>query len=190
MKKTIRKFAAAVGMGLIATLLAATAFAGCGTAKLQRQSWDGTVNPASLFLVSDTPDPIVGMWHTLFIVGTGSSAQVIDNTFVQIHSDGTEIMNSSRPPDTGNFCVGAWEKVGPGEYRINHFGIGWVSGDDSAPLGFAHIQEHIVISSDGKSYKGSFIIDQFNQAKTNIAHLAGQLSAKRITATTPITSVY
>ncbi len=30
----------------------------------------------------------------------------VDNAFVQWHSDGTEIMNSRRPAQDGNFCLG------------------------------------------------------------------------------------
>jgi hypothetical protein len=43
--------------------------------------------------------------------------------FSQWHSDGTEILNSSRPPATSNFCLGVWEKTGPFAYKLNHFAL-------------------------------------------------------------------
>ncbi len=45
--------------------------------------------------------PIVGFWHVKFIAkGNGfiPDGTVIDMGFSQWHSDGTEILNSSRPP--------------------------------------------------------------------------------------------
>src|SRR5512147_1103804 len=60
---------------------------------------------------------IVGFWKVKFISeGTPGIPDdaVIDNGFAQWHADGTEIMNSSRVPATGNFCMGVFEMSGPG----------------------------------------------------------------------------
>lgn len=40
---------------------------------------------------------------------------MLDNGFVQW------IMNSSKPPVTGDFCLGVWQKNGPSSYQLNHF---------------------------------------------------------------------
>jgi hypothetical protein len=48
----------------------------------------------------------------------------IDSGYVQWHSDGTEIMNSGRPPQNGDFCLGVWEKTGRSRYKLNHFALG------------------------------------------------------------------
>jgi hypothetical protein len=53
--------------------------------------------------------PIIGFWHVTFISkGTGfiPDDTVVDKGFSQWHSDGPEILNSSRPPATSNFCLG------------------------------------------------------------------------------------
>src|SRR3954451_20177789 len=83
---------------------------------LHPQSWlqpSGT--EGSLLLVSerDDADPIVGFWQVTFSIANpgGGDPIVIDKAFAQWHSDGTEIMNSSRPPITSNFCLGVWERV-------------------------------------------------------------------------------
>jgi hypothetical protein len=49
---------------------------------------------------------------------------VIDNALVVWHSDYTEIMNSGRPPQDGDFCLGVWEQVGKSKYKLNHFAWG------------------------------------------------------------------
>src|SRR5215469_1269949 len=36
----------------------------------------------------------------------------IDNALVPWHSDGTELMNSARPPQDGDFCMGVWKRSG------------------------------------------------------------------------------
>jgi len=48
---------------------------------------------------------------------------VLDNAFVQWHSDRTEIMNSSRPPATSTFCLGVLRKSGPSSYELNHVAL-------------------------------------------------------------------
>jgi hypothetical protein len=35
-------------------------------------------------------------------------------------------MNSGlRPPASGNFSLGVWEKLGAGVHKLSHSGIGW-----------------------------------------------------------------
>ena len=103
-------------LALVSTcLLAASANAACGDstklgAMLHRQSWQGSdpFKPGSLLRVADDDrDPIVGMWHVTFTaegneIGPPDNTP-IDNALVTWHSDGTEIMNSARPPQDGNF---------------------------------------------------------------------------------------
>jgi len=67
--------------------------------------------PASLASVPDRESDlaIVGFWKVTFVAqgnpGIPDGA-VIDFGYAQWHGDGTEILNSSRPPATGNFCLG------------------------------------------------------------------------------------
>lgn len=80
---------------------------------------------------SDAEDgaAIVGMWHVTFTAKTINGASipdtVIDNALVVWHSDKTEIMNSGRPPQDGDFCMGVWEYTrNSNKYKLNHFAWG------------------------------------------------------------------
>ena len=158
----------------------------------QPQSWRGMggFGTASLLQVSENADAIVGLWQvTLTAKGNPGppDGTVIDKGFSQWHSDGTEILNSSRPPVTQSFCLGVWKKVSPGHYKLNHFPISW---DQNGNLvGIANIREEIALSPNGKSFTGTFTLDQYDQAGNTLAHIIGTVSATRITEDTPASSV-
>src|SRR5262245_20249003 len=87
----------------LGTLCVSKATALCGyvggpRAPVQPQHWQGPASfrPASLLLVAnnDADHRIVGLWKVEFVL----DGTVFDNGFAQWHSDGTEIMNSSRDP--------------------------------------------------------------------------------------------
>src|SRR4030095_2751782 len=83
-------------------------------------------------------DPIVGFWRVVISSkGNGGipDGTVLDRGFSQWHADGTEILNSSRPPVTQSFCRGTWKKVGPSRYALNHFAISWDTNNTFAGLG-------------------------------------------------------
>jgi hypothetical protein len=102
---------------VFACLFAAKANAECGDlskfklgASIHQQSWGGSqFDLASLLLIADSGEPIVGFWKVTFTSeGTTGipDGTIIDQAYAQWHSDGTEIMNSSRPPVTQSFCLG------------------------------------------------------------------------------------
>src|SRR5262249_35541039 len=159
-------------------LLGTTAGAACGDsnklgALFHRQSWQGanSFQPGSLLTIAEDHDPIVGMWHVTFTaqgneVGPPDGG-AIDNALVIWHSDGTELMNSARPPQDGNFCMGVWKKTGHNKYKLNHFA--WL-GNDTAnapggignPAGPARIVANITLSPNGKHYTGTFTLDAYD----------------------------
>ena len=103
----------------------------------------------------------------------------------------TEIMNSSRPPATSNFCLGIWRRTGRSTYRLNHFALSWdntgkfctpESGAPSCFVGPANIREEVVLDRRGNTYSGTVTIDQFDPDKHLMFHLEGTISAHRITA--------
>jgi hypothetical protein len=169
-------------------------YAGGPTATVQPRHWQGPsrFTPALFWLVGDngSDDGIVGFWKVDF-VSDGSpgipDGTVIDHGFAQWHRDGTEIMNSSRPPATSNFCLGVWQKRGPSRYQLNHFGL---SADLSGNLiGPARIQEDVILDSSGNNYEGTFTIDQYDLSGTLLTHIAGHVTATRITVDTPVEAV-
>jgi hypothetical protein len=199
MRTALKRFAAAMGIILIGTLLTATANAACGNqqAALHRQSWSNSNTSGSLLLTHfNFEDPIVGMWKVVFLAkgNTGPDAPPdmtpIDSAIVQWHADGTEIMNSGRPAQDGNFCLGVWERIGLNKYKLNHFALG----NDPAnaptgignPAGPTHIQETITLSRDGNQFSGSFILDATDPAGNIGPHIIGVIKATRITVNTPL----
>jgi hypothetical protein len=204
MKPSFTKFTLALGIALIATVLTATANASCGDSKagttLHRQSWDGfgSFPPGSLLLTSDDADNIVGMWHVTFTAegndGGPPDNTPIDNSIVTWHSDGTEIMNSGRPAQDGQFCMGVWKKTGSLKYKVNHFA--WAGNDTTNapsgvgnPAGPTHIVEEVTLSPDGKHYTGTFTLDAYDTSGNVIAHIIGVIRATRITMDTTVTDL-
>ena len=178
-------------------LLTATAHAGCGDSKatLRRQSLPGAMPSGSLRLVSDGADPIVGMWHVTFTAwgneqGPPNGAP-IDNALVTWHSDGTELMNSARPPQDGDFCMGVWKRTGKNSYKLNHFA--WLANDTANapggvgnPTGPVRIFEEITLGPDGKSYTGKFTLDAYDTLGNQVAHIVGVIAGTRITLDTTV----
>lgn len=199
MKSALIKLPMVIGIVLLGTLLTGTAFAACGTnlqhGALVPQSWNGQT--ASLLPVSEdsSDDPITGMWHTTFTAMGNEPGPPdntpIDNALVVFHNDGTEIMNSARPPQDSNFCLGVWKKVGKAQYKVNH--LPWLGNDTSNapggignPSGPTRIFQNIVLSPDGKHYSGTFTLDAYDTQGNRVAHIVGVINATRVTINTAV----
>jgi hypothetical protein len=142
---------------------------------------------------------IVGMWHVTFTShGSGSDlpdGTPVDNALVVWHGDNTEIMNSYRPPQDGDFCMGVWKQTGRYTYKLNHFA--WFSNvyDPTNPLSWSeigppqgptHIVEEITLSPDGAHYSGTFTLDAYDTSGNPGVHIVGVLSGTRITMDTTV----
>jgi hypothetical protein len=149
----------------------------------------------------DSNDPIVGFWKVKFTAEGNKEGPPddtpIDSGYVQWHSDGTEIMNSGRPPQNGDFCLGVWEKTGRSRYKLNHFALGNVIDPTNPtqigpPGGPTQIVEDIILSRDGNHYTGMFTLDAYdtNHVLLPGGHIIGVINATRITIHTPVTSVF
>ncbi len=151
---------------------------------------DGQFIDASFAEPGSEADRIVGFWHAKF-VSEGTSGipdgTVIDTPNVQWHGDGTEIMNSTRAPATGNICMGVWHKTGKLTYELNHFTLAFdANGNFTGP---GQIQETITLDKKSDQYSGTYKIDEFDPAGNPVAELKGQVSATRITVNTTINQV-
>ena len=178
---------------------ARSASAGCAWPDTDRGSVRPQLQPVAmlniiraprLVSVSENGDQqgatIVGFWQATF-VSEGSTYipdhTVVDSAYVQWHSDGTEIMNSSRPPSTSSFCLGVWKKTGPFAYALTHFALSW--NPDGTPLGRASISEQVTLDRDGNTYSGNFTITQYDLTGNNVlppTPIVGVVTGKRITA--------
>ena len=199
MRTNFEKLAVTLGSFLMAATLTATANASCGDktgAVFHHQSWDlGLANAGSLLLTSNSADTIVGMWHVTFTAqgnqGGPPDGTPIDNALVTWHSDGTEIMNSGRPPQDGQFCMGVWKRIGVLRYKLNH--IAW-GGNDTAnaptgignPAGPTRFVEEVTVSPDGNHYTGTFTLDAYDTSGNVVARIVGVLAGTRITTDTTV----
>ncbi len=194
---------------VMAVFMIPGASAQCGFNKnFKPAAWHPQIGSAHLmrsaFFNDDDDDSpsIVGMWHVTFTAHTvngnpipSDSYPMIDNAIVVWHSDKTEIMNSARPPQDGNFCLGVWQKTGARSYYLNH--IPWLSNDTANapggignPAGPTQITERVTISRDGNSYTGSFTLVAYNLDGTKAISFTGALAGTRITTSTPATSLF
>lgn len=203
MNTAFRKVVVALGIGLTAMVLTLQAKAECGNLKglkpgaaLHPQSFEGGnyFGAASLLMISDhDQESIVGMWKvTLTAMGNPGGPPdglVLDSAFTQWHSDGTEIMNSSRPPQDGDICLGVWERTGRSRYKLNHFTLGYDTANAPSgignPTGPTHIVEDVLVSRDRNHYVGTFVLDAYDLSG-NVTHVVGLLSATRITVHTQV----
>jgi hypothetical protein len=185
MKMKSTMIVAGLAIVIVAFSMGPAASADCGNIDKPKEGAPLRLQPSPR-VESEDNDPIVGFWKVEFLSkdNTGiPDGAVLDSAFAQWHSDGTEIMNSSRAPETQSFCLGVWTKTKPSRYKLNHFAISWANG---ALLGPGNIRENVVLSQDGNSFTGTFTIDQYDQQGNLLVHLTGQLEAKRITVDTTV----
>jgi hypothetical protein len=198
--KTISKMLrAGLGFVLMGAFLTAMAAAQCGLSvkPIKPSGWQPEYGEGyQRMVLVDKHDgqegSIVGMWHVIFTAQTMNGAPfsgVIDNSVVVWHRDGTEIMNSARPAQDGNFCLGVWTRTGKLKYYLNH--IPWQGNDtENAPSGIGNPQggvqltEKVTLSPDGNAYSGSFTLDAYDTSGNVTVSFTGELKAKRITTST------
>ena len=182
-----------------------SAYAACGLPmKLAKPAaWHSQTNAAHVLEVSEDDHerkagaPIVGMWHVVFTADTSNGGAIpntiVDNSLAVWHSDQTEIMNSLRPPQDGDFCLGVWEQTGRNTYFLNHFpwfanaypndtnnGIG-------DPTGPTRITETITLAPDCNHFSGTFTLDAYDlTGKIVVQSFTGSLAGTRVNPHTVI----
>jgi hypothetical protein len=198
MKTMFRGISVSLALLLLASIFALSAHAQCGVVDGQG-AFAATMLGRSMFSVGfqaasnmnnsgRTRTSIVGFWRVTFTSkGTPGipDGAVIDVGFSQWHSDGTEILNSLRPPVTGSFCLGIWEKTAPKTYKLNHFALSWDPVGNF--IGPANIRENVTLGPGGNSYTGSFEIDNFDvngNPAPPVPKITGEVTAIRITVDT------
>ena len=156
--------------------------------------------PAAFFKDDDRDsggEPIVGFWRQdLVSKGTEGvpDGTVLENGLSQAHSDHTEILNSSRPPISGSFCLGVWEKVGERTYKVNHFLLAWDS-TGTTFIGPANLREEVTVDPAGDHYSGTFTLENYSEDKNGKLTLIlpvvnGVTSGTRIKVDTSADSIF
>jgi len=201
MKTNTKPWTLAFGALALTLVAAPGALASCGSINtplahpsgLNKQYRGARLLPAALLDDGDDVS-IVGMWHVVFTGQTMNGGapyslpEPFDNSVVVWHLDGTEIMNSSRPAQDGNFCLGVWERTGSRHYFLNH--IPWQGSDPGGnPQDGAQILEEITLSPDGDSYSGTFTFQAYDINGNPTLSVTGVLTGTRITPSTPFSSL-
>jgi len=127
----------------------------------------------------DDDASIVGFWHVLFVTG----GQVFDEGYDQWHSDWTEILNDTAPPQpangTGTICLGVYKKTGPRTYKSKH--PFWSFDATGTLAGTGVILENLIVDHSGNDYTGSFEWITYDLNGNVTSDTKGELKAKRIT---------
>lgn len=189
MKSLTRRSLAGLALVGLAAGYSTQASAGCnytpGESAAALALQNATIGDRSTAATTNTTvfSSIVGLWHVVFTAKNSApvpDGTVIDDGIVTWHADGTEIMNSGRPPITSSFCMGTWVKSG-GNYNLKHVALSW-DPTGTQFVGQAIIRESVHLNPNGNRYTGTFTIDQFGlDGKTVLAHVQGTVKAERIT---------
>jgi hypothetical protein len=199
-----RKVALAGGLMLfgIATVLARPAAAGCLDFKTPNKvGWHSSADAFGSFLkVSSEQDgwswetpvrraPIVGLWSFKYL-SKGNYAtfgfkdgMVLDGGNTLWYADGNEnTVSGVRAPETGDVCLGVWQRTGESTYELNHIGLSWdpIKG---LPGGPAFIKQYVTLAKDGNSYTGNFVIRQLDpdgKTLSTPAPIYGKIVATRV----------
>jgi hypothetical protein len=180
--KTLAMFGIAIGL---CAAFAARADAQCGVSLNHNQMAFRTALPfieerttvQDAILQKGQEVTIVGLWDVKFIF----EGQVVDEGFDQYHSDGTEILNDTPPPATGNVCLGVYVKTGARTLKLKH--PSWIfDPTNTIVIGRATILEQITVDRGGRAFKGTFTIQFRDLAGNELApDFSGQLRGDRIT---------
>lgn len=206
MKKMNLSLAAAAGLS--AAMLAASAGAQCIGSPVTRAALQSSTRTnlmgRSYRPVVDIVNPnavIVGMWHvklTATQVSNGvpfGPGTEFDAGYQQWHSDGTEMLNSARPPITQSFCMGVWTQTGLRSFKLNHFAISW--GPDGTRTGPTTITEEVTVSADGKTFSGRFTITDYVETDKPSGNsisfqdsIEGTITGAKIDANTAVSPIF
>jgi hypothetical protein len=190
--------ALAVGAAFVST-----ASAGCGDVSNLQPPFQFVQSPSMALAMhkDSSSNPMnnvaspIGMWNIQFISqGNGGhnppipDGALVDFGYNQLHSDGTEILNSgAHTPATQNFCLGVWVRSGMFTYEVNHFALSYNS-TTGALAAKVNIREQITLDPSGNQYTGTFVINVYDPTGAQqVDHIAGTIMATRVTVdqTTP-----
>ena len=191
MAKKIRPLIASLVMSAALPFAACSAGATCilpatysapqGTAALRPPiGWDSSnagLLPAGAVPIHD----ITGFWK---FTSRDPAGNVGDIGYIGMHDGGTETMVSfSRPPVSGDTCMGVWQRQGPNHYMVSHF-----APDNSTYVGIVNIVEDLRLATDGESFIGGLATTGYDTSGNILFKAGGTISASRVRVNTPAPS--
>ncbi len=209
--RTTGKWGMALALGIMAASGAGLAHAGCSDPAKpaapppRHQATAGYLTtvvyrPAGFLttaLEDDSDSPaVVGLWkfemiskNTATHTNPMPDGTLIDFGTVAWHSDHTELMNSGiRNPADGDFCQGAWARVGAATYVLNHYALAYSGGSYVGPT---HFHERVTVAASNNTYTGQFTLTAYLATVTEghefdettpLVTITGIIKATRITA--------
>jgi hypothetical protein len=126
---------------------------------------------------SDRDVSIVGLWKIAFL----QDGQVVDEGFDAWHGDGTETLNDSVPPSTGNVCLGVWVKTGKRTYKLKHLSWNYDGTGATPAIGVVVIREEVTLDRHGNAYQGTVTIEVFDLQEHLLFQYGGEVTGRRIT---------
>ena len=160
-----------------------------------------SASPSPSFGQDESSDPgqpatIVGLWHVIYTANyvspepgplplpTNLSSFEFAETLKIWHADGTEWEQKIGPPPAGGFCFGVWKHAADGSAKLRHIGV--IFADDGSIYAIFYDDEINRVSSDGKTYYGTFdfkIYDKTDVLGTGpvLQEIKGTTAATRIT---------
>jgi hypothetical protein len=199
----VKALAAGLALLGLTAISASPALAGCLDYKGQKTvGWQasGEFGMAGLVKVSVQQDgwswepplrraPIVGLWAFKYI-SKGNYAtfgfkdgMILDGGNTLFYADGNEnTVSGVRNPETGNVCLGVWERTGEWTYELNHIGLSW-DPVKNLPAGPAFIKQKLTLGKDLNSYTGTFSIRQLDpdgKTLSTPAPIVGTIVATRV----------
>jgi hypothetical protein len=206
MKTISQAITMTLGVGMFVMLLAPRATAGCGDlSTLQGPFVFAHEAPLASLLSQPEAEKsaarggggasIVGMWNFQLVSegNTGHNPSIPDGALIdfgyhQVHSDGTEIINSGgHAPATENFCLGVWGQTGFLTYEVNHFPLSY-NATTGALANLINLREQITLSPSGDSLTGTFTLNVYDTKGNQVDHLVGNVTATRVTVDTTVTA--
>jgi hypothetical protein len=124
---------------------------------------------------TSTPVTIVGLWNVTFTSG----GQVVDQGFDSWQLGGTEILNDTPPPATGNVCLGTWMQLSPHVFKLKH--PSWTFDNSGNLTGTAVITEQVTVDALSNNYQGPYSYDIYDLNGSRLQHFTGTITGKRIT---------
>lgn len=140
-----------------------------------RDTEDAVASNKQALLSEAQPVSIVGLWQITFYY----EGQPVDVGFDVWHSDGTELLNDTPPPATGNVCVGVWTQTGPVTYKLKH--PSWTFDSNGNLTGTAVIRENVTLSPGGNKFTGTYTISYYDTSGNPTGSFNGLVQATRIT---------
>jgi hypothetical protein len=183
--RTVREAIKAAALPMMAALVmlltAASSYADCGPLAgmkfpMVKLPFMAAANLAAGMPNSESPDSIVGLWHTMYTAGDAPFAE----TFKEWHSDGTEFENVNHNPAIGSVCVGVWKQVGARTFRLHH--LGFLFNADGTSAGTFTVEETVTLAAHGASYAGAFTFTTYDvNGNSTGTPIKGTVAATRIT---------